>query len=89
MPQAVVDPEELREFARALKKFSTDLQDRTGMIQRHLTALGSTWRDQEHTKFAEQFDQHIKSIGRFAEATGQYVPYLMRKADHIEQYLNS
>ena len=30
MPQAVVDPEELREFARALKKFNTDLRDRPG-----------------------------------------------------------
>jgi len=37
--------------------------------------------------FVEQFEQHIKMIARFAEATDQYVPYLVRKAEHIEDYL--
>jgi len=28
MPQAIVDPEELRRFAQSLKKFSADVQER-------------------------------------------------------------
>jgi uncharacterized protein YukE len=87
MPQAVVDPEELRRFAIRLKKFNSDLQNQTTLLANQLAALGSTWRDQEHKKFVEQFEQHIKMIARFAEATDQYVPYLVRKAEHVEDYL--
>lgn len=89
MPQAVVDPEELRQFARLLKKFNSELRDRAMMLGNQLNALGATWRDQEHRKFADEFEQHIQAIGRFTEATEQYVPYLLRKAEHIDDYLQA
>jgi WXG100 family type VII secretion target len=87
MPQAVVDPEELRRFAARLKKFNSDLQNQAAMLANQLAALGSTWRDQEHQKFVEQFEQHMKVIARFTDATNEYVPYLIRKAEHVEDYL--
>ena len=31
----------------------------------------------------------MKSVGRLRESNEQYVPYLLRKAEHIEQYLQS
>ena len=89
MPQAVVDPEELRRFAQRLKKFNSDLQHQATLLGNQLASLGSTWRDQEHKKFVEQFDQQMKVISRFTEATDQYIPYLLRKDDHIEHYLQS
>ena len=89
MPQAVVDPEELRQFARSLKKFNTDLRDRSNSLANQLAALGSTWRDQEHKKFVEQFDEHLRIIQRFTESADQHIPYLLRKAEHIEDYLQS
>ena len=33
MPQAVVDPEELRQFAQSLKKFNGQLRERAGAGQ--------------------------------------------------------
>ena len=87
MPQAVVDPEELRQFAMSLKKFNAQLRDRAGALSNQLAALNSTWRDQEHKKFAEQFDANMKVLLRFAEQSDDYVPYLLRKAEHIEDYL--
>ncbi|MBP88114.1 MAG: hypothetical protein CMJ64_15580 [Planctomycetaceae bacterium] len=89
MPQAVVDPEELRRFAQRLKKFNSELQNQSTLLGNQLAALGATWRDQEHKKFTEQFEQHMKVIGRFTEATDRYIPYLMRKAEHVEDYLQS
>ncbi len=89
MPQAVVDPEELRQFARSLKKFNSELRDRATSLGNQLATLGSTWRDQEHKKFVEQFDANMKVLLRFTEAADQYVPYLLRKAEHIEDYLQS
>ncbi len=89
MPQAVVDPDELREFARNLKKFSNDLRDRCRSLSNQLTALGTTWRDQEHKKFVEQFEEGMKLIARFLENNDRHVPYLLRKADYIDEYLQS
>ena len=67
MPQAIVDPGELRRFAKNLKKFNSDVQDRIAMLGAQLDALGRTWRDQENKKFVQEFEQHIRSIARFVE----------------------
>lgn len=89
MPQAVVDPDELRQFALKLRKFNTDLRDRLVSLTNDMAALSSTWRDQEHKRFAEQFDEHIKLMARFLELSERHVPYLARKADQIDEYLQS
>ena len=89
MPQAVVDPEELRQFAQSLKSFNNQLRDRAATLANQLATLSSTWRDQEHKKFAEQFDANMKVLLRFTETADEYVPYLLRKAQHIEDYLQS
>ena len=83
MPQAVVDPEELRQFAQSLKKFNNGLREQAGALANRLAALSATWRDQEHKKFAEQFETNMKVLVRFTETADQYVPYLLRKAEHI------
>ena len=88
MPQAVVDPEELRQFAKHLKKFNTDLRDRFGWLNNELNALSATWRDQEHKKFCETFEEQLKMISRFLEHSETHVPYLVRKADQIDDYLH-
>ncbi len=87
MPQAIVDPDELRRFARNLQKFNTELQERGTALSGQLVGLNKTWRDQENKKFADEFEQHLKAIGRFIEATDQHIPYLLRKAEHIQRYL--
>ena len=87
MPQAIVDPEELRRFAQNLKKFNSDIQDRITMLGAQLAALGKTWRDQENKKFTEEFEQHIRVISRFVETSDRPLPYLLRKAEIIEEYL--
>ena len=87
MPQAIVDPEDLRRFAQSLKKFNADVQERLTALGGQLASLGRTWRDQEHQKFVEAFEQHMRVIGRFVEIADQYIPYLLRKAEIIEEYL--
>lgn len=89
MPQAVVDPDELRQFAQRLKKFNTELHDRLVSLNNGMNALSSTWRDQEHKRFSEQFDEHLKLMARFLELSERHVPYLARKADQIDEYLQS
>jgi uncharacterized protein YukE len=87
MPQAIVDPIELRRFAQNLKKFNQELEERLTSLRAQLHSLGATWRDQEHKKFVEDFDEHMKVIAKYIEATNQHAPYLLRKAERIEEYL--
>ena len=89
MTQAVVDPDELRQFARNLQKFNTDLRERAAMLANQMAALGTSWRDQEHKKFVEKFELNMRVITRYTEEADQHVPYLLRKAEHIEDYLQS
>ncbi len=87
MPQAIVDPEELRRFAANLKKFSGEARDRMIALNGQFIELGKSWRDQENRKFAEEFERHLRSLAHFVEVTDEYVPFLLRKAETIEQYL--
>jgi uncharacterized protein YukE len=87
MSQAIVDPGELRRFAQNLKRFNNDLQNQMAALHGQLTGLSQTWRDQEQIKFTEQFEQTMQVMRRFMEASNQHVPFLLRKADRVEEYL--
>ena len=43
-------------------------------------------REQLHPRAAEEFEQQLGTFSRFVEATGDYVPYLIRKAERVEEY---
>lgn len=88
MSQAIVDPAELRRFAHQLAQFNNELEDRLTSLANQLHALDSSWRDQEHRKFVEEFEQHLKLIARSVEASREYAPFLLRKAERIEEYLH-
>ena len=88
MPQAIVDPEELRQFAQSLKKFSTEIQTRINLLGGQLAALSKTWRDQEQKKFSDEFEQQVKGVQRLIEVIEEHIPYLVRKAEIIEEYLH-
>ena len=83
-----MDPEQVRRFAEELKRFNSDIQDRMVSLQARFAALGDTWQDQEHTKFAEEFKQTVKALKKFVEIANQHTPFLLRKAQRIEEYLN-
>jgi hypothetical protein len=87
MPQAVVDPEEVRRFASNVKRFNSDLETGLASIHGQLVGLSDTWRDQEHEKFREQFEETMKVLARFIESTNEHIPFLLRKAERIEDYL--
>jgi uncharacterized protein YukE len=88
MSQAIMDPEEVRRFAKELKRFNDDLQTRAGSLQARFASLGSTWQDDEHAKFAEEFITTMKAMRKFLEVSVKHTPYLLRKAQRIEEYLS-
>ena len=88
MSKANVDPAELRRFALDLKRFTDDIEALMGQLHGRMNALGGTWRDQEHKKFAEAFQQTTKALGSFVETAGEHSAFLNKKAAAIEQYLS-
>ena len=83
-----MDPAEVRRFAEELKRFNLDLENRITLLQARFAALGETWQDQEHAKFAEEFRQTMKALLKFMEISSQHTPFLLRKAQRIEEYLS-
>ena len=88
MAQAIMDPEEVRRFAKELKRFNDDVQVRAAALQARFNALSGTWQDQEHEKFAEEFVSTMKVLRKFTEVSETQTPFLLRKAQRIEEYLN-
>lgn len=88
MPQAIVDPDELRQFAVSLMRYNELLADATATLHSQFSHLGETWRDQEQVRFANEFEQTIRVISLFQQASEEYIPFLNRKAAEIDQYLS-
>ena len=88
MSKAIVDPDELRRFAEELKRFNGDLQNSLSSLQARFSALSDTWQDHEHAKFAQEFQDTMKVLRRFMESSSHQGPFLLRKAQRIEDYLN-
>jgi uncharacterized protein YukE len=87
MSQAIVDPTALRRFAQTLKHFNAELQHNLAGVHGQLTALGDTWRDQEHLRFVQEFEETVQVLERFMAAGDEHVRFLMRKAQIVEDYL--
>jgi len=87
MGKAHVDPAELRRFAQDLTRFNNELQTLVSGLNGRMRNLETTWRDQEQRKFAEAFDQTVKVLVNFLEASHQHASFLAKKAALIEEYL--
>jgi len=57
MAQAIVNPEDLRRFAARLKQFNNEMMTQLTTLHGQLSGLGQSWRDREHDKFVEEFEQ--------------------------------
>jgi uncharacterized protein YukE len=88
MSQAIINPEEVRRFAEELNRFNLDVQNRLSSLQARFSSLGESWQDQEHEKFTQEFRDAMKVLRKFLDLSAQHAPYLLRKAQRIEEYLN-
>lgn len=88
MPKAIANPEDLERFASELKRFNSQLADSMSRLQGQFSHLGDTWRDQEHQKFAQEFEQAMRVLYHFMRTSDQHIPFLLRKAQRLREYLN-
>jgi uncharacterized protein YukE len=89
MTRVVGDPEEIRKFAQRLRIFNTLLENNTSQLENQFRELSETWRDQEHQKFAQEFEHTMRVIHHFNEVFKQQEPLLYKKAELLQAYLDS
>ncbi|KAA5543674.1 hypothetical protein FYK55_10745 [Roseiconus nitratireducens] len=87
MSQAVVDPEQLRQFAAHLNRFVEQLKEQSTALGTQMNQLEQTWRDEQQRKFAAEFGDQLRQVSRLVKTTEQHIPYLLRKAEQIDAYL--
>lgn len=86
--KAIGDPEEIRRFAQDLKRFNDDLAHQLQVLRSRMASLSQSWRDQEQRKYEEEFDQTVRTMDRFSKLTAEQIPFLLRKAQRLEDYLD-
>ncbi len=87
MSQAVVDPEQLRQFAGHLHRFVEEMKVRSTALAAQMNQLEQTWRDEQQRKFAQEFTEQMRQLTRLVQTTETHIPYLVRKAEQIDAYL--
>ena len=87
MNQAIADPEQLRQFAAHLHRFTEEIKNLSSNLSGHMNQLEQTWRDEQQRKFADEFKSQMQQMGRLIKASEEHVPYLPRKAEQIDAYL--
>jgi uncharacterized protein YukE len=87
MAKAIVDPDDLHRFAVELRRFTGEMQERISKINHQFAKLGETWQDQEHEKFAGEFQHMLQVLTKFVSTSEEQVPVLLRKAESIRRYL--
>ena len=74
MAKAIIDPTEVRRFAADLRRFTDGMHEQmNALVSRH-RSLGQTWRDQEHTKFSDEFEHSMRSSAGFASRSPNTYP---------------
>ncbi|EMI56571.1 hypothetical protein RSSM_02044 [Rhodopirellula sallentina SM41] len=87
MNQAIGDPDQIRQFAAQLSQFTEELRQRGSSLAAQMNQLEQTWRDEQQRKFSQDFQDQLRQLQRLVQATDQHVPYLLRKAEQLDQYL--
>ena len=88
MAQAIASPEDLEKFAHELKQFNGQLAESMKRLQGQFVRVGDTWRDQEHARYAQEFEQTMRILQQFSRSSEQQIPFLLKKAQRLREYLN-
>jgi uncharacterized protein YukE len=83
------NPDEMRQFANHLNNLTTDFRVLKDLTRAKMNHLGQSWRDNENTQFAQQFEQDIKPLEKLVQTAEEYSNFLKKKAATLDIYLNT
>lgn len=88
MAQAIVDPEDMLLFAQELRDLNSELHSKLTTVKTKFDQLGDSWKDHEQVKFAQEFEQTLQVLSHFMDVVEEQIPFLVRKAEAAQQYLD-
>jgi len=83
------NPDEMRQFAYHLNKLAMDLRGLGLTTRVKMNHLSQSWRDNENTQFAQQFEHDIKPLEKIIQTAEEYSNFLKKKAATLDVYLNT
>ncbi|MEM6978093.1 MAG: WXG100 family type VII secretion target [Planctomycetota bacterium] len=87
MNQAIGDPDQIRQFAATLNRFAAEWKQQSANLSAQMNQLEQTWRDAQQRKFNAEFQDQLRQLQRLIQSTETHVPYLLRKAEQLDEYL--
>jgi len=87
MPQAIVDPDELRRFASFLDSIAESIRNKRTVVGSSFGSLKEVWRDQKYAQFERVFSETTTQLDRFLRDAANYAQYLRKKAAIVDRYL--
>lgn len=87
MPQAIVDPDEIRRFVAMLQEMAGHLHNRKRHVKSCFSELHDAWRDQKYGQFDRVFSETMTRMDQFLRYAELYADYLKRKAQKADIYL--
>ena len=83
------NPDEMRQFAYHLNKLAMDFRGLKDSTRAKMNHLSQSWRDNENTQFAQQFEQDIKPLEKLIETAERYSDFLKKKASKLDDFINT
>ena len=87
MGQVYANPQEIRNFQAALRQFNSEMSSATSRIHAQLQSLGTSWRDQEYSRFSQELEEVLRTFDRYLQSSDGYIRHLDMKAAPLEGYL--
>ena len=84
MSQAFVNPERLRAFARAARGYGEQTGESMARLDAQIQRLGNTWRDQEYSRFTQEFRRARTQLAALKAEIDKFIPMLEADATAAE-----
>ena len=88
MPQAIIDPEQVRRFASHLDQSAALIREQKTATMAGSARLHETWRDEKYAHFDQLFVESMKLLERYLQQSEQYSAFLKQKAARAQKYLD-
>ena len=80
-----VDIDELERFAAQLQQFNHDLEVIVNKVEVQFKSLGTSWRDDQYSKFSEEWHSTFNSVNKYLRHASTYVQHLKKKAAKLRE----
>jgi hypothetical protein len=87
MSKVVIDPDEVRHFARELLRSAEVLRDGKSYLVNYFRDLRDVWHDRKYEQFDRVFSETMARLEQFLHDAEVYADYLERKAQKADIYL--